>query len=164
MKIEFEFLSEEHRHDFMDIFNYYAENSFAAYPENKMPYTFFDIFLENAKKYPAYVIKQEGSSEVIGYCQLRAYIQLPTFKETAEVSYFIKKDDVGQGIGPQVLSRLEDDAKKLGIKNLLASVVSLNERSLQFHRKHGFHECGCFAGVGKKFGEVFDIIWMQKVL
>jgi hypothetical protein len=38
-------LSSEDREPVMDIFNYYIENSFAAYPEKKFPYQFFDMFL-----------------------------------------------------------------------------------------------------------------------
>lgn len=33
------------RESVMDIFNYYIENSFSAYPERKLPYEFFDTFL-----------------------------------------------------------------------------------------------------------------------
>lgn len=36
--------------------------------------------------------------------------------------------------------------------------------SLAFHRKHGFEDCGRFKGVGRKFGEDFDIVWMQRHL
>jgi phosphinothricin acetyltransferase len=163
VKIAFEPLGEAHRRAVMDIFNYYAENSFAAYPETKLPDALFDMFLETAKKYPAYAIKTDDDT-VAGYCLLRPYIPMASFRETAEISYFVGKDYVGHGIGAEALRRLEDDAKKLGIRNILAGVVSRNEESLRFHRKHGFCECGCFRGVGKKFGEFFDIVWMQKVL
>ena len=30
----------------MDICNYYVENSFAAYPEKKLPYQAIDLFLQ----------------------------------------------------------------------------------------------------------------------
>jgi phosphinothricin acetyltransferase len=164
MKVAFEALKETHANDVIDILNYYAENSFAAYPENKIPYVYFEKFLEIASKYPAYAIIREDGAEVIGFCLLRPYNPLPTFQETVEISYFINNSAVGQGIGTQALNRLEQDARKLGIKNILASIVSLNEPSLRFHRKNGFIECGSLINVGKKFGTYFDIIWMQKEL
>jgi phosphinothricin acetyltransferase len=128
-----------------------------------MPGTVFDMFLDIAKKYPAYALRLDDGA-VAGFCLLRPYNPFPAFRETAEISYFIAKEHVGRGIGDEALHRLEDDAGRLGIKNILASIVSRNEESLRFHKKHGFQECGCFAGIGRKFGEIFDIIWMQKVI
>jgi phosphinothricin acetyltransferase len=48
------------------------------------------------------------------------------------------------------------------VETILASISSRNEGSLRFHRKHGFRECGCFEGVGRKFDQDFDVVWMQK--
>ncbi len=162
MKLVFEPITQEYKNEVMDIFNYYAENSFAAYPETKLPYDYFNMFLEIAKKYPVYVIKIEGSYKVIGFCLLRSYNPILSFKETAEISYFIDKDYVGQGIGKKALCILEKDAKNLGIRTILASISSQNAASIAFHQKNGFVECGRMIEIGKKFGKYFDIIWMQK--
>jgi len=35
---------------------------------------------------------------------------------------------------------------------------------IEFHLKNGFRECGRFMKVGRKFGEDFDVVWMQKQL
>ena len=45
METHFEPMGEEHRMDVIDIFNYYIENGFAAYPDNKLPYEFYDMFI-----------------------------------------------------------------------------------------------------------------------
>jgi phosphinothricin acetyltransferase len=39
----------------IDIFNTYIENSFAAYPEAKVRYDFYDRLLEITKGYPTLV-------------------------------------------------------------------------------------------------------------
>lgn len=49
--INFESAAAKHQKKFIDIFNYYIENSFAAYPVQKLPYAAFSMFLEIAKKY-----------------------------------------------------------------------------------------------------------------
>ena len=38
-------VSKEDGNAIIDIFNHYVENSFAAYPEDPVPYMFFDFFL-----------------------------------------------------------------------------------------------------------------------
>jgi L-amino acid N-acyltransferase YncA len=160
MAYQFEVMTEEYRREVMDILNYYVEHSFAAYFETKLPYEFFSKFLEMTKGYPAYVIK--NNVRVIGFCFLRAYNPLPVFRKTAEITYFIEKNEVGKGIGKEALGLLEKKAHEMGIKHLLASISSPNEQSLRFHIRNGFIECGRFRNIGTKNGESFDVVWMQK--
>ena len=144
----------------MAIFNYYVENSYAAYPEKKVPDTFFVHMLEITKGYPAYAVKM--NEKVIGFCFLRAYKPFSAFSESAEITCFIDKDYSGKGIGKVIFDKLEKDAKEMGICNILASITSLNVNSLKFHEKNGFIECGKFSKIGKRFGKKFDIIYMIK--
>ncbi|HYH02247.1 MAG TPA: GNAT family N-acetyltransferase [Bacillota bacterium] len=164
MNIFFEVMSEKDGMAVMDIFNYYIENSFAAYPEKSLPYGSFAGLLAMAQGYPAYVIKTSESEKIIGFCFLHAYNPFPVFKETAEITCFLAPGHVGKGLGRQVLERLEQDAKNLGIRRLLASIASLNFPSLHFHRKQGFSECGRFPEIGRKKGTIFDVVWMEKRL
>jgi len=155
-------MTEMHDREVMDIFNYYVENSFAAYPEQKLPYEFYGKFLEMTRGYPAYVIKNNDTGKVIGFCFLRAYIPMPVFRETAEISCFLDPDETGKGIGKEALDLLEKEGSKMGIKYLLASISSLNGQSLQFHKKNGFVECGRFLHIGRKKEKNFDVVWMGK--
>jgi L-amino acid N-acyltransferase YncA len=61
-----------------------------------------------------------------------------------------------------MLNTLISDARKMKIKTVLASISSLNEESIHFHKKHGFLECGRFGSIGRKHGKSFDVVWMQK--
>lgn len=164
MNCKFEKMKTSHYREVIDIFNYYIENSFAAYPASKVPYEFYTKFLQVTNGFPAYIIKDEDTKKVVGFCFLRNYSPLSTFRETAEVSYFIEKNSVGIGIGKEALSLLEKEGQKIGIKYLLASISSKNQQSLNFHRKNGFVECGRFHNIAKKNEENFDIVYMEKVL
>ncbi len=154
-------LSSEDRESVMDIFNHYVENSFAAYPEKKFPYQFFDIFLQMSSGFPRGVIKDEND-KTVGFGMLRSHNPMPTFSQTAEVTYFIHVDYTGKGLGKMLLGFLEQGAEEKGIKNILASISSLNPGSIRFHEKNGFVECGRFKQVGRKNGLDFDTVWMQK--
>jgi len=157
-------MTKEYMKEVMDIYNYYIAQSFAAYPDSPLPYEFFNKFLELTKGYPAFVIENAESGKVVGFCFLRAYNPFPTFRETAEITYFLEKDEVGKGIGGKALEKLEGEAKKIGIKTLLADISSENMQSIAFHKKNGFTECGRFHHIGKKKGKNFDVVWMQKIL
>jgi L-amino acid N-acyltransferase YncA len=165
MKIRFERMAEGDREAVIDLFNYYIENSFAAYPEKKVPYGFFDRFLELTKGYPAFTVRDEESEDrVFGFAFLRAYHPMREFLRAAEITCFIEPGYTGRGIGANLLGRIVDEARGMGIDTILANVSSLNESSLRFHERHGFAECGRFMGVAKKKGQDLDAVWMQKIL
>jgi len=160
MEISFEPMSIDHRKDIIDIYNFYVENSFSAYPDQIVPYEFYDKLLEMTKGYPAFVIQANDKNVV--FCFLRAYHLFPVFKECAEITYFIDKEFTGKGIGKMALNKLEAEARQKGIKTILASIASENQPSLVFHQKNGFKVCGRFQGIIKKQENQFDIVWMQK--
>jgi phosphinothricin acetyltransferase len=58
MEYDFFPLSSNDREEVIDIFNYYVENSFAAYPERRVHYEFFDILLQFTVGYPTSHIPQ----------------------------------------------------------------------------------------------------------
>ena len=147
----------------IDIFNYYVENSFAAYPESKVSYEFFGSFLNLTQGYPFLVAKDMGG-KIVGFGGLRPYSPLPTFSRAAEITNFISPEHTGIGIGQPIVDRLLDQAKRMGIVTILASISSLNQATLAFHKKNGFVECGRFVGIGQKMGQAFDVVWMQRIV
>ena len=156
-------LCPEDRIPVIDIFNYYIENSFSAYPETKVPYEFFDMFMNMTKGYPAVTLRNQ-EDEIIGFGFIRAYNPMPVFKRTAEISYFIKNEYTGNGLGQLLLEHLLTEAKNINIDCILASISSFNEHSIKFHLKNGFIECGRFLKVGRKKDTDFDVVWLQKAL
>ena len=74
MKIRFEKMVEGDREAVIDLFNYYIENSFAAYPDKKVPYGLFDQFLTLTEGYPAFTVRDEEQADrVVGFAFLRPY-------------------------------------------------------------------------------------------
>jgi phosphinothricin acetyltransferase len=163
MKFHLEPISPDDREAVIDIFNYYVENTFAAYPESKVPYEFFDVLLKMADGYPTVVARDEDG-KIMGFGMLRAHNPIPTFSHTAEITYFIKPEYTGKGLGTCMLAYLIEEGKGTNITSVLASISSLNEGSIAFHKKHGFKECGRFQGICRKKGQVLDVVWMQRFL
>jgi len=163
MNVKIAPLTKDSQKEIIDIFNYYVENSFAAYPEQKLPYEHFDHFLKMCEGYPALTAKDEQGN-ILGFGMLRAYNPFPTFSQTAEITYFIKPGYTGRGIGKKILDHLLDKARQKGITSIIASISSLNEGSIDFHKKNGFAECGRLREIGNKRGKTFDVVYMQKML
>ena len=149
--------------EIIDIFNYYVEHSFAAYPEIPFPYEAFDMLQQRSNSLPTGAIRDD-QEKIAGFGMLRPHNPASTFSHTAEIAYFIHPDYTGKGLGTMLLAYLEKYALEQGIINFIAHISSLNPNSVQFHRKNGFVECGRLKKVGRKKDQYFDIIWMQKIL
>jgi phosphinothricin acetyltransferase len=145
----------------LDIFNYYVENSLAAYPDAPVGYDFLDRFAGLSKSHASLVAKT-AAGRVVGFGFVQPYHPSNTFRGTAMVSYFIHPDHTRKGLGTLMLEHLVEKSRKLGVRCLLANTSSANEASLAFHRKHGFEEVGRFRKIGTKHGTTFDLVWMQK--
>lgn len=153
----------EDEREILAIFNYFVDNSFAAYSEHNVGHAYFEKLVNISKGYPFYVA-ETTDGVLAGYALLHAYYPMEAFRRAARVTYFILPEHTRQGLGVKFLNTLIQDAKSIGVATLLASISSHNEQSLRFHAKLGFEKCGVFKAVGKKRGQVFDEVWMQKLI
>jgi phosphinothricin acetyltransferase len=94
MQIRIKPLTKNNKKEIIDIFNYYIENSFAAYPENKLPYESFDNLLKMCEGYPACIAEDEKGN-ILGFGMLQAFNPFSTFSQTAEITYFIRPECTG---------------------------------------------------------------------
>lgn len=147
----------------IDIFNHYVEHTFAAYPEAPVPYESFAMFQCMAEGYP-FLVAKDGSGNVLGFGFLRPHSPMPAFSRTALITYFLAPEHTGKGIGKALLEQLLSEARHKGITTILASISSFNPGSIAFHQKNGFVLCGRFMGVGRKKGQDFDEVWMQRMV
>jgi L-amino acid N-acyltransferase len=153
-------MQESDRDAVMRVFNHYAATSFAAYPDGPLPVPFFSLLREGALS--AIVLERNG--DVAGFGFLKPFLPFPAFRKTGMLTYFIAPDTARKGCGTRLLERLTDDARKAGLKMLVANMSSKNEASIRFHKRNGFCESGNLTGVGEKFGETFGVLWMQRAL
>jgi len=148
------------RDQIIAIFNYYAANGYAAYPEKPVTDQFFPFLREGTFSF--YVI--DSPEGILGFGLTKPFLPFPTFSKTCMLTYFIRPEYMNRGLGTKLLDRLGRDAKKMGILMMVANMASRNDASFRFHKKHGFEEAGRLRSIGVKFGEPFDVIWMQKTL
>lgn len=160
MDFIFEKLTLAHKEDVIRIFNYYIKETTSAYRENIVADDFFLNFIDD-EVYCGFAIK-EKQGKLVGFCVLEPYRSYATFSEVAEPMYFIHHEYTGKGVGTLVLKKLEEEARKRGIKKLFVDISSENAGSINFHEKNGFVACGQLKNFGKKFGRHFSIVLMEK--
>ena len=162
MAYTFEDVTPVHREGILKVFNYYVTTSFGTVQTRPVGPEWFDDFVRTTRKHRFVAVTLEG--QVVGFAALRPFHTSEAFAATVKVTYFILPEHTGRGLASQLLGQFVEWSGQHGLRVIMAAVLSLNEGSLAFHRKHGFVECGRFRGIGRKFEQDFDLVWMQLIL
>ncbi len=89
------------------------------------------------QNYPVFVAEING--EVIGWISLSPYRPgRLALKQTAEVSYFIKKEHQKMGIGTKLMNLIIKESPEYGFKNIFAILLDRNIASIKLLEKLGF--------------------------
>lgn len=119
------------------------------------------------KKYPYLLARREH--EILGYAYTGAFVGRAAYDWAAEVSIYLKEDQRGKGIGKKLYTALEDVSKMQHILNLNACIgypkaedAYLTKNSVQFHTHMGYTMVGEFHKCGYKFGNWYNMVWMEK--
>jgi len=148
------------REAILAIFNHYAVTSYAAYPEMQVNERFYEFLREGTLAFYVLAYKEQ----VVGFGMIKPLLPFPVFMKTGMLTYFLLPEFTGQGLGKRLLEQLIRDASKLGMTSLVANMASKNIPSIHFHVRNGFTEVGRLQNAGMKFDELFDLVWMQKML
>ncbi|MCD7935464.1 MAG: N-acetyltransferase family protein [Tannerellaceae bacterium] len=146
--------------DIAAIYNYYVENSNAAFLETNMDVEFVESLHKAALKNSFLVADNE--EKVVGFCLLKSFLPMENFKRTATITYFISLEYTRCGVGNLFLNELLQYANDNHIDNFIAEIASDNIQSITFHKKQGFQECGTLNKVGFKKNKDLSILYMQK--
>ncbi|MEG0637376.1 MAG: N-acetyltransferase family protein, partial [Pseudomonas sp.] len=78
------------------------------------------------------------------------------FRHTVEHSVYVRSDQRGNGLGPQLMTELIERAKTCGKHVMVAAIESGNAASIRLHERAGFLVTGQMPQVGTKFGRWLD--------
>ncbi|MDE5908647.1 MAG: GNAT family N-acetyltransferase [Lachnospiraceae bacterium] len=119
------------------------------------------------ERYPYLIACQEG--EVFGYAYTGPFVGRAAYGWAAEVSIYLKEDKRGKGIGRKLYGAVEAISKAQHILNLNACIgypeaedAYLTKNSVQFHAHMGYSMVGEFHKCGYKFGNWYNMVWMEK--
>ncbi len=120
-------------------------------------------------RYPYLVAERDG--ELLGYAYASAFKERRAYDHCVETSIYVNQKAHGQGLGRTLYDALESELKERGVINICACIAwieqpnnHLTHQSALFHDKMGFERVAHFHRCGYKFGEWYDMIWMEKLL
>ena len=118
-------------------------------------------FEEHGDRHPVLVATLDG--QVVGWASLSRWSDRCAYAETAEISVYVLAEQRGHGIGAQLTSAIDQEARRLGLHSLIARIVEGNQASLRLCEKAGFKMVGVLREVGLKFGRRLDVNLLQKI-
>ncbi|MBP8203171.1 MAG: N-acetyltransferase [Pseudomonas sp.] len=110
------------------------------------------------------LVAHSDAGEVLGYASYGTWRAIEGFRHTVEHSVYVRSDQRGQGLGPQLMQALIVRAKQTGLHVMVAAIESGNSASIRLHERLGFVTTGQMPQVGRKFGRWLDLTFMQLML
>ena len=110
------------------------------------------------------LVAHSDAGEVLGYASYGTWRAIEGFRHTVEHSVYVRSDQRGQGLGPQLMQALIVRAKQTGLHVMVAAIDSGNSASIRLHERLGFVTTGQMPQVGRKFGRWLDLTFMQLML
>lgn len=121
------------------------------------------------KKYP-YIVAIDNN-QIIGYAYVSAFHERVAYDWAVETTVYLSQDCRGMGVGKKLYLALEEILKRQNILNLNACIAytsteneHLTNGSAYFHEHLGYKKVAHFTKCGYKFGNWYDMIWMEKII
>lgn len=145
------------------IYNYYVKKSTCTWHLTEETLEGRKKWFRNRKScHPVFVIELEG--KVIGWGSLSLYNSREGWSKTVEDSIFISHLHHRKGYGKQLLEALLKRAEALGHLAVIARISGEQTASIKLHESVGFKQAGVLRGVGQKFGQDLDCVYLLKSL
>lgn len=148
-----------------DIFNDAVLNTTAIWMDNVVDLANRQAwFAARAQQGYPILVAENADGEVVGYASFGDWRPFDGFCHTVEHSVYIRADQRGKGLGPQLLTALIERAKACDKHVMVAAIESGNAASIGLHQRLGFAITGQMPQVGRKFGRWLDLTFMQLLL
>jgi L-amino acid N-acyltransferase len=110
------------------------------------------------------VIVADLAGDVVGWASLSPWSDRRAYDGTAEVSFYVRADHRGEGVGRHLLEEVVASGGRLGFHVLLSRIADGNAVSVHLHEALGFRPVGVMREVGFKFGRWVDVYLMERPL
>ncbi len=147
----------------VDIYNYYVLNTIITFDDVPLqPQAFDDKITTLNADFPFIVF--EENNKIIGYAYAGKWRQKPAYKNTVEITVYLKHGEYGKQIGTKLYTELLKQLKTQNFHTVIGGLTLPNEASVRLHEKFGFQKVAHFKEVGLKFDQWLDVGFWQLIL
>ena len=121
-------------------------------------------------RYPYLVLEEAGV--ILGYAYAGIFHDRPAYDWSVETSIYLAEEARGRGAGRLLHDALLAALSEQGILNMNACIAVpakkedpyVSRNSEEFHAHLGYRLVGEFRCCGYKFGNWYDMVWMEKLI
>jgi len=95
---------------------------------------------------------------------VKKYSDRPGYALACETSVYVAESYHGQGFGRALQYAIIQKAWEFGYRHLVAKILAVNQTSVHFHRRFGYHIAGIQTKIGFLNGIWHDVVIMQRIL
>jgi phosphinothricin acetyltransferase len=144
------------------IFSHYVLNTAATLEENPPSPEYFEERLDDLTARGLPFLVAELGDRVLGYAYAAPWRPKTGYRFTVEDTVYVAPEATGRRVGSQLMGALVSAAADGGMRQMVAVLTeTLDSPSAALHRRLGFTEAGCLAGVGFKHGRWIDTFLLQ---
>ncbi|MDR3591334.1 MAG: GNAT family N-acetyltransferase [Negativicutes bacterium] len=159
----FDEMKEEYLDEVLAIYSYYVLHTTATFHDRVLTAgEMREIVFFDSPRYKTFVIFDDGS--LCGYVFIARHKNREAYDSTAEVSVYLRPGLGGRGIGSLAIKHIEEYARSQRLHALIATICGQNGESIRLFAKNGYRQCAHYLEVGRKFGQLLDVVAYQKIL
>ncbi|MEN3322483.1 N-acetyltransferase family protein [Mariniflexile soesokkakense] len=147
----------------VDIYNYYVINSIVTLDLVSFSAQEFEDKIKTISNDFPFIVYEENN-EVLGYAYANTFRTKPAYKNTVELTVYIKHTELGKRIGKKLYSELLFQLKNKNYHVVIGGLTLPNDASVKLHENFGFEKVAHFKEVGYKFGKWHDVGFWQLTL
>lgn len=147
-----------------EIYNYYVEHTAITFETLAVSTTEMRTRIREvlSSGLPYFVAEQD--SRVVGYCYIHQWKTRCAYASTKEVTVYLDKGCLGQGIGTLLFGHLLNSVDVRNTHVLVSGICLPNEGSVSLHEKFGFKKVSHMKQVGWKFDRWRDVGHWELIL
>lgn len=149
----------------IEIYNHYVVNSGATFDLEPVPVdmaaAFFGAYSTSG---PHRLLVATVADRVVGYATSGPLRSRPAYNASVEVTVYLHPAETGRGVGSVLYDRLFSCLRSEDLHRAYAVIAQPNPASVALHRRFEFTEVGTMHEVGRKLGQWWDVLWMERSL
>jgi 2-haloacid dehalogenase len=148
-----------------DLYNHYVMTSAATFDiasfTSKERRSWFDHYSGTG---PYRLLVATRAGRLVGYATSSQFRAKPAYATSIEVTVYLHPDESGRGIGSLLYQQLFGELRTENLHRAYAAIAQPNPASVALHRRFGFVDVGKLREVGRKHGQWWDVLWMERPL
>jgi phosphinothricin acetyltransferase len=100
----------------------------------------------------------------VGYATSSPFRPKAAYETSVETTVYVAHDSVGTGVGRRLYEALFAALQGEDVHRAYAGITMPNDASVVLHERFGFRRVAYFTEQGRKFGQYWDVAWLEKPL